>query len=222
MINRRTLVIGVIAVSLAGFAGASYFAVDSRKPISGKVLREASPLVRADSPRFGPDDAPVTIVEFFDPACEACRAYHPFVKRIIETFPGKVRLMLRYAAFHEPSVEAISILEAARLQGLFEPVLETLFKAQPQWAPHGRPGISPWDVVGAEGLDVVRARREASLPGIVAVLNRDAADTNAIGIRKTPTFFVNGKQLTNFGMQQLFDLVKREVETMERASAGKS
>ena len=34
-------------------------------------------LIRADSPALGPANANVTIVEFFDPECEACRAIEP-------------------------------------------------------------------------------------------------------------------------------------------------
>ncbi|MFS8328883.1 thioredoxin domain-containing protein, partial [Vreelandella titanicae] len=33
--------------------------------------------MRSHSPILGREDAPVTIVEFFDPACEACRAFYP-------------------------------------------------------------------------------------------------------------------------------------------------
>lgn len=221
--NRRTIIIGTAVVALGVFAAGSY--LYSPKPQNAAGVEPASdgaPLIRPHAPILGPRDAPVTIVEFFDPACEACRAFHPIVKQIIEAFQGQVRVVLRYATFHGPSPEAVSILEAARLQNLFEPVLESLLKAQPQWAPHGRPGISPWEAVGTEGLDVARARRDAKLPGIVAVLNQDAADIKAVGVRRTPTFFVNGKPLTDFGAQQLFNLVRSEVEAVERASGGKS
>jgi len=222
MTNRRMLVLGAAAIALIGFSGATYFVSNRRQPSSGGALNETSQLIRPHSPTFGPADAPVTIVEFFDPACEACRAFHPIVKQIMDAFPGKVRVVLRYAAFHGPSAEAISILEAARLQNLFEPVLEMLFEAQSQWAPHGRAGASPWNFVKTTGLDVTRARRDAKLPGIVAILKKDAADITVVGVRRTPTFFVNGKLLTDFGAQQLFDLVKSEVETADRSSANKS
>ena len=62
---------------------------------------------------FGPSEAPVTIVEFFDPSCEACRAFYPFVKNILTQYPDDVRLVLRYAAFHGGSDQAIGTLEAA-------------------------------------------------------------------------------------------------------------
>ena len=90
---------------------------------------------------MGEESAPVTIVEFFDPACEACRAFHPVVKSILDEHAGQVRVVLRYAAFHDGSDEAVKILEAARRQEVFEPVLEALLEVQPQWANHGAPRL---------------------------------------------------------------------------------
>lgn len=101
----------------------------------------AAQLERFHSPTLGRQDAPVTIVEFFDPACEACRAFHPIVKQIMAQHPDQIWVVLRYAAFHDGSDEAVRILEAARLQGLFELVLEALYAAQPVWANHSRPNL---------------------------------------------------------------------------------
>ena len=149
----------------------------------------------------------------FDPACEACRAFHPVVKEILSEFQGKVRVVLRYTAFHPPSEEAIKILEAARIQGKFEVVLERLLETQPRWAPHGRPASNAWNLLDGTGLDLERARRESQLPDIAAILNQDAADVKIVGIRGTPTFFVNGKPLPSFGAEQLYELVREEVES---------
>jgi Protein-disulfide isomerase len=210
--NRRTLIIvtAVVAVGLFAIGGLLYSPTSKEVAVTKPVSNEA-PLVRPHSPVFGAKDAPVTIVEFFDPACEACRAFHPVVKKILSEFQGKVRVVLRYTAFHPPSEEAIRILEAARLQGKFEVVLERLLETQPRWAPHGRPADSAWSLLDGTGLDVERARRDAKLPGIVAVLNQDTADVKNVGVTGTPTFFVNGKPLLDFGEQQLLDLVEAEV-----------
>lgn len=84
--------------------------------------------------------ATVTIVEFFDPTCESCRAMYPHVKQLLAARPKDVRLVIRYVPFHgQVSKEAIGVLEAARKQKKFEPVLETLMQNQPVWASHGAP-----------------------------------------------------------------------------------
>ena len=221
--NRRTFIIGTAAAAFGLFVAGGYlYSPSTNTTTTASSTSDGIALTRSHSPIIGPPDASVTIVEFFDPACEACSAFHPIVKRILSLFDGKVRVVLRYAAFHRPSEEAIRILEAARIQGKFEPVLERLYQTQPRWAPHGRPAENLWNVLQGIDLDVERARRDAQLPGIVAILNQEAADIKAVGVQRTPTFFVNGKPLTDFGPQQLFDLVKSEVEASAHASNGKS
>ncbi|PLC47859.1 hypothetical protein CR159_21315 [Pollutimonas subterranea] len=53
-------------------------------------------LERMHAPVYGPADAKVTIVEFFDPSCETCRAFYPAVKELVNTNGGKVKLVIRY------------------------------------------------------------------------------------------------------------------------------
>ncbi|KZD12402.1 disulfide bond formation protein DsbA [Oceanibaculum pacificum] len=213
--TRRALVLGVTAASLAGLAAAALL-VRQREEFKPPSLPPDSPLIRDHSPVLGRKDAPVTVVEFFDPACEACRAFHPIVKRILRTYPEQVRIVLRYAAFHQGSDEAVGMLEAARLQNLFEPALEALLESQPAWAAHGRPRLDiAWDAVARIGLDVERARRERMLPGLVARLNQDAADATALGISQTPTFFINGQPLSSFGIEQLLESVASEVRGLD-------
>jgi protein-disulfide isomerase len=217
--NRKSVIVMTIVAALGMFAvGAFLYSPTPEKTATAMPDSNKLPLIRFHSPVIGPSDAPVTIVEFFDPACESCRAFHPIVKEILSKFQGKVRVVFRYAALHPQSEEAIRVLETARIQGKFEAVLERLLETQPKWAPHGREPVSIWELIKETGIDVERARRDANLPAIGAILNQDMADVIAVGIRGTPTFFVNGKQLKDFGAQQLHDLVKSEVELSERPS----
>jgi protein-disulfide isomerase len=167
----------------------------------------------------GPQAAPVTIVEFFDPACEACRAMYPYVKQILAEYPTQVRLVVRYAPLHQGSDEAVRILEAARAQGKFDTILEVLLARQSDWASHHAPKLeAAWELAALAGLDMERARRDAFTPAVDRVLEQDIADVNANDVRKTPTFFVNGKPLSSFGPQQLYDLVTEEVRRVPSGS----
>jgi protein-disulfide isomerase len=213
MNRRQVTIIAASAVAAAIFGGSAlyYNRARSLDPSSAEVL------VREHSPVMGPTDAPVTIVEFFDPSCEACRAFHPLVKNILAQYPDDVRVVFRYAAFHDGSDQAVGIIEAARRQDLFVPVLEALLAAQPEWALHGNPNLDrAWQAAAAAGLDLARARRDASSPEVAAVLQQDTSDVDALGVRQTPTFFVNGKSLPSFGPQQLIDLVADEVRFARR------
>ena len=122
--NRRTIVVLTGISALAIFSGATVFHQNEQTKRARAIAASRSEaLVREHSPIIGPATAPVTIVEFFDPSCEACRAFYPPLKQILALFPNDARLVIRYAAFHEGSDQAVKILEAARLQGKFEPVL---------------------------------------------------------------------------------------------------
>lgn len=169
-------------------------------------------LVRTHSPSIGPVAAKVTIVEFFDPACEACRAFYPIVKQTMAQYPGNVRLVLRYAPLHQGSDEAVRILETARLQNRFIPVLEALLERQPEWAAHGSMDLErAWTIAGDAGLDLKKARQASLGARITAVLNQDIQDLKTVGVSQTPTFFVNGKPLQEFGVAQFQNLVRGEI-----------
>ncbi len=209
--NKIVAITAVLAVAL--FAIAAFFYKGDNRQTPQIARPEASQLVRPHSYVFGPQDAPVTIVEFFDPACEACRAFYPIVKQIMERFPDSVRLVLRYTTFHKGSDEVVRILETARMQKIFRPVLEALLKDQPNWASHSAPDISrAWETARQAGLDVEKARKVMMMPDITAILVTDMADVRSLNVKQTPTFFVNGKPLPSFGARQLYDLVRQQVE----------
>ena len=213
--NRRAF-IALIGIAVVGIFGVGMYLYQPtvKESANKELVPNAAQLIREHAPALGPKDAPVTIVEFFDPACEACRAFHPIVKDIMAAYPDEVRVVIRYAAFHPPSEEAIRLLEAARLQGKFEPVLERVLETQPRWAPHGRTPDNVWNLLDGIGLDIERAQRESRMPHIVSVLNQDAADIKSFGVTGTPTFFVNGKPLQSFGADQLRELVRSEVDAL--------
>lgn len=209
--NRRALTLGTGVLALAALGGGVWLYPNGE--VGGPAgLGQEDIYVRPHSPVVGKADARVTLVEFFDPSCEACRAFHPILKQILARHPNDVRLVLRYAPFHEGSDEAVRILEAARLQGYFELVLDALLARQPEWAIHGAPNLNTaWQIAGTAGLDLSRARQDARRPEIDHVLQADTADLQVLQVRRTPTFFVNRRPLVSFGPQQLYELVLSEI-----------
>ncbi|KQZ59771.1 disulfide bond formation protein DsbA [Rhizobium sp. Root149] len=221
--NRRALVLGTASVAIAVFAGGAAL-YGSKSPAPAPVTTPASSpsndtLVRMYSPVMGPVSAPVTIVEFFDPSCEACRAFYPIVKQMMGQTGTSVRLVLRYTPLHKGSDEAVRILEAARKQNRFQPVLEALLAQQPVWAAHGAPDLEKaWQAAASAGLNLDQARKDAVSPSVDAVLAQDIADVRANKVEQTPTFFVNGKPLTEFSPQGLYNLVKDEIDATKPSS----
>lgn len=213
--NRRSIILSVGALAAAGFGGAAWYAT---RPTPGSNVERvpsdvASALIRPYSPVLGPKDAPVTIVEFFDPACETCRAFHPIVKELMAEHGDAVRVVIRYTPLHGQASEvAIRILEAARMQGKFEPVLEKILAGQQLWASHGGVKTENLIILAEEaGLDIAAAENQLMAPQTTGVINQDRADLAIVGVEKTPTFFVNGRPMPSFGEQQLRDLVADEV-----------
>lgn len=212
--NRRALVLGAAAVAVVAFAGAAaWYPRTPEAPPAPRPAAAGNNLVRFHSPVVGPADAPVTIVEFLDPSCEACRAFYPFVKKILSDNPKDVKLVIRYAPLHEGSDEAVRILEASRLQNKFDDVMMALFRDQDQWALHNGPDLEKaWSIAGGAGLDVAKARVDAKSEAISKVLAQDIADMQAVNLEGTPTFYINGKPLAEFGTQQLISQVEAEVK----------
>ena len=207
--TRRPLILSILALALVLFAGGAWFVSRSDTQVATVPPQVAEALVRPSSPVLGREDAPVTIVEFFDPACEACRAFHPIVKDIMAEHGDAVRVVVRYTPFHgEVSEVAIRVLEAARMQGVFARVMDALMREQPRWASHGR--MQPDLIIriaGEAGLDIAAAEAQMRAPEVVAVLNQDRADVATVGVRATPTFFVNERPLEPFGEAELRALV---------------
>ena len=203
----------LVVLGLVFYFGMNAYRDQTQAEQDARVVVEKSRLVRMHSPIIGPQSAPVTIVEFFDPSCEACRAFFPLVKNILATYPDDVRVVIRYTTFHKGSDEAVRILEAARKQDKFEPVLAALVDKQPEWATHGEPDMKrAWNIAGEAGLELMGARLDSVKPEVDQVLQTDLADVKANNVEQTPTFFVNGKLLSELGPQQLSALVAAELQ----------
>ena len=85
--------------------------------------------------------------------------------------------------------------------------------SQPEWADHGNPQVEKiWPYLKAVGLDVDKAKADMKSPALDKLLAQDNADLTALKVQKTPTFYVNGKPLLNFGEDALRALVKQEID----------
>lgn len=211
--NRKLIVVsaGLLAV-LAFLLGAYFYSEQKNQKITPVVADNREALVRQHSPVYGNPAAKVTIVEFFDPACESCKAFYPIVKTLVNANFGRVNLVLRYAAFHKVSPEAVTILEAAKKQNAYWPVLEAMLAAQHVWASDENPKPELiWDYIKGTGIDIARAKADMNDPRFAQILKQDMADVATLKVTGTPTFFVNGKPLTVFGPDQLKALVGKEV-----------
>ena len=208
------VIASALVVALVFGGGAYYYKAQQAQEISKLAGAEESVFVRAASPSLGAESAKVQLVEFFDPACESCRMMFPYVKSLMRANDGKLRLTLRYATFHEGSDYVVKVLEAARMQGqdLYWKSLEAILANQPTWAEHGRPNPQlVWDYLGGTGLDIQKARQDMNDVRIAELLKQDAKDLATLKVNKTPSFFINGKPLKEFGPNGLRAQVENEI-----------
>ncbi|QZA81585.1 DsbA family protein [Deefgea piscis] len=211
---KRSLIVitSVVAMAALFIIGAVVYSNKSADQSQNLAVENSAALNRFSSITYGPADAKVHIVEFMDPACEACSQFYPFVKNIINSHPGKIKLTVRYANFHQGSDYVAQVLEAARAQGKFWPALEALFATQDQWASHHAPAPETvWQYLGHLGLDFDQMRKDMNEPKVMAVIEQDRADAKALQITKTPSFYVNNKPLMKFGHEQLNQLINSEL-----------
>ncbi len=214
MKQKHLVIFSAVFLLIAFVAGAMLYSSQKSDAALQAYQRDKSTFIRENAPAFGNPAAKVDIVEFLDPACETCKEFYPFVKKLMAAHPDKIRLYVRYAPFHAGSDQVVKILEAAHRQGKFQETLEAIFAAQSSWAPQHRPQPElVWNHIGGVGLDIRRLRHDMNAPEIEKIVQQDIADAKKLNVKATPEFFVNGKPLPSFGYDQLKNLVEEAVAT---------
>ena len=207
--------LGALLVTFA-FGTALYYVLNKSEATPLPEAKRAA-LVRMHSPAIGKMEAPVVIVEFFDPACETCAAFYPRVKEILAANPDRIRLVMRYAPFHDGSDKVVAVLEAARKQGKFWSALEALLANQASWSPNHTPQVGlVWKHLEGLGLDLERLKADMAAPEIARVIAQDVADARTLNVTQTPEYFVNGRPLPSFGFDQLKTLIDDALKETRR------
>jgi protein-disulfide isomerase len=217
-ISRAGLFIAAgVALAIAFIAGTLVYKSERDQDAREAAARNAAHLASAHAPVLGPADAKVHIVEFLDPACETCAAFYPHVKKLMADNPGRIRLSIRHVPFHQGSEHVVRLLEAARGQDRYWEALEAVFASQERWTVNHR--VYPervWPFLEGIGLDLARVRRDMNAADIAARIEKDTADARALNVTKTPEYFVNGRPLPRFGLEELQGLVKEELRSAYR------
>lgn len=197
--NRKKVFVSAVVVLFTVFVvGALVYRSEKGQAVEGTAL------VRAHSPTLGSLAAKVHIVEFLDPACEACRGFFPHVKKILADNPGRIRLSVRHVPFHKGADDAVRVLEAARNQGKYWEVLEALLLNQRDWVRnHVAHRDLIWKSLEGMGLDLERIKVDMNAPEVERRMAQDLQDARTLNVKKTPEFFVNGRPLPSFGLEQL-------------------
>lgn len=206
------VLIAIMSLAIVFMVGRKLYKSQETERLSFMAKEDFSTFVRDYSPRLGRDTAKVYVVEFLDPECESCREFYPSVKMLLEEFEGQIQLVVRYAPFHGNSIFIIKILEAARKQNRYWETLETLFRYQPEWGSHHHPRPElVWTYLPETGVNVDQIKKDMEDPAIQTMIQQEMQDGQTLGVKATPTFFVNGRPLERFGYEGLKELVEATI-----------
>lgn len=208
--SRRTVFMAAGAAAVVAGGGVVFFGLGSDDDAR---MAQRPGLANPQAPTVGEPGAKVQIVEFLDPACETCAEFYPIVKKVLAEHPGKIRLALRHVPLHRGAEHVVALLEASRQQGKYWPVLETLLQAQNRWVV--RHVVQPREAEAAlAGVDLNwhQLALDMGSPEVKQRMAQDRSDAALLGVKQTPEYFVNGRQMESFGRQQLLDLINRALK----------
>jgi protein-disulfide isomerase len=164
-----------------------------------------------DRATAGPDDAPVTIIEFGDLECPFCaRAFSEIETVVNTTHKGNVRLIFKHfpLSIHPWAMQGAIAAECVRRQNpkAFWSFVSDIYRDQGAINPQNlRQHVSSY--VEKLGLDQQVLNACIMAPAAEAQVTQDRDDGNAIGINSTPTFLVNGIELVGLPSDKTFDYV---------------
>jgi protein-disulfide isomerase len=155
------------------------------------------------SPARGPESAPVTIVEFADFECPFCQRIAPDLDALVEKRPGQVRFVYKLMplAMHPHGEIAARAAVAAQAQGRFWEMHHLLFAAGGRLEERDLESYAK-----AIGLDVDRFKADMKAPATQARLDADRKLADSLGVRGTPTLYINGREYdTKLDLDQWVD-----------------
>ncbi len=164
--------------------------------MEGDRYRLTRPVTAADWSR-GPENAPITIIEYLDFQCPCCQGSFPVVEELLAQFGDKVRYVARefpITSSHPRAEAAARAAEAAGLQGHFWGMYHELFVAR------GRLDPANLELYARRlSLDLDRFRADLASDAVAAKIQQDKRGGLRTGVNGTPTFFINDLRYEGVG-----------------------
>lgn len=154
---------------------------------------------------LGNPESDVTLVEFSDLQCPACRSFHPTVSAILEQYGNDIHYVYRHFPLdqHPMAVPAAIAAEAAHRQEKFYEMVDYIFENQEDLSDE----LLDQAAVELE-LDIEQYNADREDPAIADKVQEDLVDGSAAGVNSTPSFFLNGMKLNLFNHQELINAVE--------------
>lgn len=155
-----------------------------------KLLEDAVSISVDGSPVKGPADGRITIIEFSDFECPYCSLAVKEVYTLMAAYPKDMKLIFKQfpLSMHPNAPLAAAASLAAKEQGKFWELHDLMFA---NFRKINRDNILIW--AKQIGLDMERFKNDLASTKYQAVIQKDVADGEAVGVYGTPAFFINGK-----------------------------
>lgn len=147
----------------------------------------------------GAATATVTIEEFGDLQCPPCKKLHEDLKNVTAIQQGQARFIFSHYPLPKPhpyAVAAAHATEAAALQNRFWEMQDYLYRNQEAWSRGGDVQGIFASYANTLGLDVERFLRDMNSPQVAERVLTDTRRGNAMGVKSTPTVFLNNRELS--------------------------
>ncbi|MFZ5803110.1 MAG: DsbA family protein [Candidatus Omnitrophota bacterium] len=151
-----------------------------------------SPVLRQDFKTKGRIEAPITIVEYSDFQCPACRAAAQTAQKILSQYPKDIIFVFRHFPLrgHPISMIAHQAAECAAEQRQFWPFHDRLYQDQAVWGVALKPAETFLQYAKEMQLDLEAFAACLASPEVTAKIEAEKEEGNAHAVRATPTFFI--------------------------------
>ena len=169
-----------------------------------------APVITAEDHVLGPEDAPVTVLEYGDYECPYCRGAFRDVHRMLDRYPTQVRFIFRnfpITQVHPHAEQAAEAAEAAAAQGKFWDMYQLLLR------PSSRLDFDSLLSYARDlGLDVDRFGQEVTGGAYAAKIEHDVREGVRNGVNATPKFYVDGERIDGkFPLEGLENAIRAAV-----------
>jgi protein-disulfide isomerase len=161
----------------------------------------------------GMPTARVTVEEFSDFQCPACGALEPGLRRVMKDYDDRVHFVFRNfpLQMHKYAFLAARAAEAAGQQGKFWEMHDMLYDNQKEWSEAMEPRVQFSSYATRLGLDVQRFKADMERQDLAERINADLQRGNSVGVKGTPTVYLNGRELVP-GKLVTEDDLRREID----------
>lgn len=220
---KKMIWIAVVVIVLIGGGIYAWNASQSSPTTNPVVAQNLLMNANSHTNEVGTRTYPVTLIEFGDYECPACGAAYPIVKQLVANNPQIKFVFRNFPLSQHPFAQiAAEAAEAAAAQGKFWEMHDAIYANQNIWVTMQSPLDAFVKMATELGLNVQQFQSDVTSNKYAAVINKDMADGNALGIYQTPTFFINGQMYvgpTDYNdLQQAVNQAQQESATQQTSS----